>query len=66
MDAQGSNLHPNKLTMVIQELPRFMAAAKINTPKPVLHASTLWSKSSPRGPLCLVLRLRQLSNGSPI
>lgn len=43
--------------MVIQDWPRFMAAAKINTPKPVLHASTLWSKSSPKGPLCLVLRL---------
>lgn len=56
---QGSNLHPNKLTIVIHDWPRFMAAAKISTPKPVLHASTLWSKSSPKGPLCLVLRLVQ-------
>lgn len=57
-DMNGGLVVPAKrVATVFQPCPMFCEAAKIRTSREVLRASTPWSKSSPRGPDCLVRRL---------
>jgi hypothetical protein len=51
-----------RVATVFQPCPMFCEAAKIKTSREVLRASTPWSKSSPRGPDCLVRRLQARIN----